>query len=124
MFTAYSLNQTVAAGAPISFSNTLVKVGCSSVLSAPDSILLREPGTYSVVVNASSAAASSIAITYNGVTLPNTVMTGDSMSPTTLIDVPESTCPCCSQPTTIQVINPAAAEAVYSVVNITVRKEY
>lgn len=124
MFTSYSLNQTVAAGSPISFNNTLVKIGCSSSLYAANSIVLNEPGVYSVSVDSSSAAATSIALTYNGVTLPNTVMTGESASFRTFVEVPESMCPCCTQPVTLQVINPGAAEAVYTVVNLSVRKEY
>lgn len=125
MLTAYSLNQTVAAGAAVPISNVLFEKGCSAKVTSPSSITLNRGGEYLVTVNASSAAATSIALSYNGVVMPNTVMTGESNSFTTYVPVVgnNGTCRCCYSPATLQVVNPSDTEAVYTVVNITVKKD-
>lgn len=123
MLNAYSLNQTVAANSAVPLNSIVIEKGCTANLISPSTINLNKRGVYEVTVDASSAAATSIALTRDGVIMPNTEMTGTATSFTTLVRVSQdNTCCCCSAPVSLQVINPADAQAVYTVVNVTVTK--
>lgn len=123
MLYAYSLNATVAATSSVPLNNAPIEKGCTAVLSAPATIDLNKRGVYMVEVQSSSATASSIAISVNGVTLADTVRTGTSNAISRLVQVSnDNSCCCCSSPVTVQVVNPAEAEATYSVVAVTVTK--
>lgn len=126
MLTAYSTNQTVAAGASIPLNNIVVETGCSTKLVAPSTIKLNRSGVYSVTANAASTTAAPIALSYNGITMTNTVMpAGESTSFKTYIPAfgENNTCRCGFTPALLQVINPSDAEATYTVINVSVKKE-
>lgn len=123
MLNAYSLNVTVAANSSVPLNNIVIEKGCTARLVSPATINLNKKGVYAVSVDASSAAAASIALSRDGVVMPNTEMTGTSPSFTTLVRVAENNTECCcTAPVTLQVVNPADASATYTAVNVTVTK--
>ena len=86
-------------------------------------LALNKKGVYAVAVDANSTTAASIALSRDGVIMPNTNVTGTSTGFTTLVRVAEdNTCCCCSAPVSLQLVNTGDASATYSVVNVTVTK--
>lgn len=123
MLEAYSLNQTVAANSPIPLNSVVIEKGCDARLVSPSTVNLNRRGVYEISVDASSAASASIGLYRNGVLLADTVRAGTSPSFSRLIQASENnTGCCCSSPVTVQVVNPADAEATYTAVNVVVKK--
>lgn len=118
----YSTNVDVAVDAAVPFNNIALRKGISAIDSSPATIQLNRAGIYSVSVNGTASAATTIQLTKNGTPLPQAQSTGTNLSFETLIQVQENNTPCCfSSPTLIQLLNTGAA-ATFDNINIVVAK--
>ncbi len=117
----YSLDTTVAAGAPCTFDNVALDKGCTSELVSASTIQFNKRGVYKLSFNADAAAASTLQLYKNGVPQPQAQSTGTSLAFDTFVVVPnDNTDCCCSSPTTIQIINPTDAEETFTFVHVCV----
>lgn len=121
MLEAYSLNVDVAADAAIPFQNVSIQKGCTAVLNGVSSIELNKCGVYMVSVDATTSAVTTIELYKDGIAQPQAQATGQSLSFTTLVQVPQnnSCCPC-KYGVVLQVMSDT--EATFDNANIVVTK--
>lgn len=118
MLEAYSTNISVEGNSAIPFNTIQIKKGCSAELAGPSAIQLNKAGVYmvecNVCISPTATGTVSIQLSKNGVMQPQALSitngTADSITNigfVTLVQVKENNncCNCCTNPTTIQVIN-------------------
>lgn len=122
MLQAYSINIDAGADTIIPFNNISIDKGCAEKLTGVGTIELERAGAYLVNVNGSASASTTIQLLRNGVALPQAQSTGESVSFSTFIQVPNNNCNCnCkTSPVTIQVHNLTAV--TFTNINIVVEK--
>lgn len=137
MIEAYSLNVPVAANSPVPFNSVSLVKGCTVKQQNVNTFVFNKKGVYAVSLDAAGAisgttAANMILQLYkNGVPQPQAQGVANSTSVTdvesmcfkTLVQVAEDNNPCCcsAAPTTIQIMNGAAAVTLNKV-NVTITK--
>lgn len=109
MLQAYSENLTTTANSPVTFNNVVVEKGSTATMQGTGTIELNKCGVYMVEVDATASASTTLQLYKDGVAQPQAQSTGESLSFTTLVQVPKNnTQCCCSSPVTIQVMNTVA----------------
>ena len=109
MLQAYSINETVAANAPVEFENVSIKKGCTALTAGDANFNLNKCGVYMVSVDASAAASTTLQLIKDGVPQPQAQSTGISPAFVTFVQVNHNNgnC-CCDSPVTLQVRNTVA----------------
>lgn len=121
MIEAYSINKTVTANSPVAFDNVTIQKGCTVTQSGDANFNLNKCGVYSVCVNATAAAETTLQLYKDGLALPQAQSTGTSLAFSTLVQVNHNNCGCCcSSPVNLQVMNTTAG--TLDNINITISK--
>lgn len=109
MLEAYSSNIAVTADSAIPFNSVSIEKGCTARLTSPTTIELNKCGVYMVECDVSTATATTIQLSKDGVLQPQAISTGTSPSFTTLVQVDKNnSCCACSSPVVLRVINTVA----------------